>query len=296
MPAAPLFVTRKFPPKVGGMETFSAGVWRTVEGMSPDARLIANGGIQWRLVWWLPVALARIAVLVSRREVGVVLIGDALTYAAVSPLLHLTRTPHATLVMGLDITWANRAYRAVAHRSLRRAPSVIAISKATAETAAQVAGVDPDCIHVVRLGVPVPEATNDRRVARKALHRWLRVPDDHAVVVTVGRLVRRKGARWFVDEVLPELPPGTVFVVAGEGPERTGVVDAAARRGVADRVRVLGRVSDGERELLFRGADIFVQPNVRVPNDMEGFGLVTIEAAVRDALRSPAASRASATP
>jgi glycosyltransferase involved in cell wall biosynthesis len=201
-----------------------------------------------------------------------------------SPLLRLARIPHATLVMGLDITWANPAYRSVAHRALRRAPCVIAISRATAQTAVEVAGVEPDRIHVVRLGVPMSGVTDERKVARKELHRWLGLPDDHAVLVTVGRLVRRKGARWFVDEVLRGLPPDTTFVVAGEGPERSAVEDVATRRGLSHRVRVLGRVSDDERDLLFRGAEIFVQPNVRVANDMEGFGLVTIEAATRDTL------------
>ena len=50
---------------------------------------------------------------------------------------------------------------------------------------------------------------------------------------------------------------------------------------MADRTHLLGAVSDAEREDLLRGADLFIQANVRVPGDMEGFGLVTIEAAVR---------------
>ena len=34
-----LFVTRKFPPAVGGMETLASGVWRTLEAAAPDALL-----------------------------------------------------------------------------------------------------------------------------------------------------------------------------------------------------------------------------------------------------------------
>jgi glycosyltransferase involved in cell wall biosynthesis len=269
---------------VGGMETFSAGVWRSVARTWPDGRLIANGGTQRNLPWWLPVAMARTAYLVARRKVDFVLVGDALAYTVMAPLLRLLRVPHATLVMGLDITWQYRAYRFVAHRALRRAPSVIAISSATAETAEVVARVAPERIHVVRLGVPVPDEEVDRAVARKELNRWLGLADDRAVLLTVGRLVRRKGARWFVEHVLPALPPDVVLLVAGDGVERAALEEAAARRDLGDRVRLLGRVSDDERELLFRGVDAFVQPNVHVPNDMEGFGLVTIEAAVRDAL------------
>jgi glycosyltransferase involved in cell wall biosynthesis len=46
-------------------------------------------------------------------------------------------------------------------------------------------------------------------------------------------------------------------------------------------VHLLGRISDEEREQLLHGSDLFVQPNIEVPGDMEGFGLVTIEAALR---------------
>lgn len=277
-------MTRKFPPMVGGMETFSAGVWRCVDRLYPGSRLIANRGSQRRLVWWLPMALARTAVSIVRRRAGFVLVGDALTYTVMSPLLRIAGVRHATLVMGLDITWANPVYRTVAHRALRRAPAVIAISRATAATANRVAGVDPQRIHVVTLGVPSPGVGYDREDARNEVRSGLGLSDDADVLLTIGRLVRRKGARWFVEEVLPELPSSTVFVVAGDGPDRPAIEEAAARRGVSDRVRLLGRVTDAERELLFRGCDVFVQPNVAVADDMEGFGLVTIEAAARDTL------------
>jgi glycosyltransferase involved in cell wall biosynthesis len=46
-------------------------------------------------------------------------------------------------------------------------------------------------------------------------------------------------------------------------------------------VHLLGRVDDDERELLFRGVDLFVQPNVPVRGNMEGFGLAPVEAALR---------------
>jgi glycosyltransferase involved in cell wall biosynthesis len=41
---------------------------------------------------------------------------------------------------------------------------------------------------------------------------------------------------------------------------------------------MLGRVSDRDRNILFNTADLFLQPNVKVPGDMEGFGISVIEA------------------
>jgi glycosyltransferase involved in cell wall biosynthesis len=44
----------------------------------------------------------------------------------------------------------------------------------------------------------------------------------------------------------------------------------------------LNGVSDAVRDLLYAAADLFVLPNRRVPGDMEGFGIVALEAATRE--------------
>jgi len=281
MPDRLLFVTRKFPPSIGGMETLAAGVWRSLERSTPDALLIAHGGSNRELLRWLPVTLARVTGLLVRRRVRLVLAGDALMYTILFPLLKLFRVPSATMVMGLDLTYGNRLYRAVAHRALRRAPRVIAISSATAQTACSF-GVPAERVAVVRLGIPAPEVTpEDRALAAKEIRRRCGLAGDAVVLLTLGRLVRRKGSRWFTEHVLPSLPDNVVYLVAGDGAEREQLAAATAAAGVSHRVRLLGRVDDQTRELLMRGADAFVQPNIRVAGDMEGFGLVTIEAAVR---------------
>jgi phosphatidylinositol alpha-1,6-mannosyltransferase len=81
--------------------------------------------------------------------------------------------------------------------------------------------------------------------------------------------------------VLPQLPPHAHYLVAGVGAEEEPLRAAAQRLGLSDRVHLLGRVDDQAREQLLHGADLFVQPNVAVPGDMEGFGLVVVEAALR---------------
>jgi phosphatidylinositol alpha-1,6-mannosyltransferase len=281
MPARPLFVTRRFPPSVGGMQTLAAGVWRTLSAAVPHSVLLAHGGSNRALPWWLPSAVLRTARLVSSRRVDMVLTGDALMYAAVSPVLRLLRTPCSTMVLGLDMTYDNHAYRAVVYPALRRAENVIAISEATA-TVARDLGVPPERVHVVPLGVDSPEVTPEQRVeARGSLHELLGTGDERLLLLTLGRLVRRKGVVWFLRNVLPQLPSHVVYVVAGDGDDAERVRDTVAAMGLRERVQLLGEVDERERELLLQGADLFVQPNIRVPGDIEGFGLVTIEAAMR---------------
>lgn len=278
---APLFLTRKYPPSVGGMQTLAASVWRSLERLAPEARLIAHGGSNRMLPIWLVSALARTALAILRRDVDSVLTGDALMYSLSRPIIAVAGVPHASMIIGLDITYQNRLYRALVHRALRRAPRLIAISRATAEEARRI-GVPSDRITVVHVAVAVPAVTApDRRQASAAIRGRLSIAEGSVVMLTLGRLVRRKGVAWFLDEVLPRLPTNVTYIVAGGGPLEHELRHAAATFEAGDRVRILGEVDDQEREELLRGSDIFVQPNIRVPGDIEGFGLVVLEASMR---------------
>ncbi len=280
-----LFITRKFPPSVGGMQTLSADVWAALAATGPGQSLIAHGRSNLLLPIWLPVAVGRTLLTKLRGKVDVVLAGDALVFAALAPLLRLLKVRGAVLVHGKDVLWHNRLYRTIVLPQLGRADQVLAVSAATAD-AARSAGVPADRIEIIRLGVTVPAAGEQSPAdARVALRRRYGLRDSDAAVLLLGRQVRRKGAAWFCASVVPRLAPGTIVLVAGDGDDAPAVRRAvASSEGSAARVRILGAVSDADRELLLRGADIFVQPNIAVPGDMEGFGLVTIEAAMRGAL------------
>jgi phosphatidyl-myo-inositol dimannoside synthase len=98
------------------------------------------------------------------------------------------------------------------------------------------------------------------------------------VLCTTGRQIRRKGHAWFVDNVMPLLPAHVHFWLAGDGPEGPAIEAAAARHGLGGRVRRLGLLSDEQVANLYRGADLFVMPNIAVEGDIEGFGVVLLEA------------------
>jgi glycosyltransferase involved in cell wall biosynthesis len=262
------------------METLAAGVWRSLLTVRPGARKISHGGKNRDLVWWFPLSIVRLALLIVSRRMSFVLTGDALTYAVVRPLLWVFRVPSATMILGLDVTYENRLYQAIVRTPLRAAPAVIAISAATADRARE-SGVPPERISVLRLGVRTPPTGTDRDADTNALRRRLGLGNEDLLLLTLGRLVRRKGVRWFCEFVMPGLAPHVHYLVAGDGPDEGGIRAAAERAGVTDRVHQLGRVTDAEFEELMGGADVFVQPNIAVPGDIEGFGLVTVEAAMR---------------
>jgi glycosyltransferase involved in cell wall biosynthesis len=98
------------------------------------------------------------------------------------------------------------------------------------------------------------------------------------LLLSLGRLVKRKGICWFVEHVMPHLIPSYSYIVAGEGPETDMLRSIIRGTSLSDYVFLLGRVSDRTRKLIYHVADIFIMPNLECGDDVEGFGIAAIEA------------------
>ncbi len=275
---AVMFVSRRYPPSVGGMQTLARSIHLALEEHS-DVTLVALGRSQKHLPWFLPYASGRVHHAARSGGVDRLVFGDALVYATISPLLPRSAPPCVVMVHGRDLTFESRPYRAVVEAALRRADRVVANSHSTAAIVTR-AGVDPSRCVVLNPGVELSEPwPGTREQAADRLRQRYGLPDNSRLLLNVGRLVRRKGVAWFVSEVMPQLPATTVLLVAGSGPEEASIGKAIEACGLEARVRPLGYVDDETRALLFAGSDIFVMPNVPVAGDVEGFGLVAVEAA-----------------
>jgi len=275
-----LYVTRKFPPSIGGMELLAESLDHALRSLRPTHSVTLSRS-QRHLPWFLPVAGARTAWRLARRDVEWVVCGDPIVLTALQPALSAARVKVAVVVHGLDLVFPSRPYRAVTRRALAQVDRVLAISAATRNEALRL-GVSAEKLVDLHPGLPHPPPT-DRETAGRVLRQRLGLVGSTFLISTVGRLVPRKGVRFFVSDVLPALPRHVHYLVAGEGPEAEPIRRAAAAAGVTDRVHLLGRVPDADRDALFDGTDAVVMPNLSRPGDMEGFGLVALEAALRGA-------------
>ena len=188
----------------------------------------------------------------------------------------ICRKPVCCIVHGLDITYANPLYQAFwVSFALRRMNRLFAVGNETIRQA-RARGVAADACRFIPNGVDVApesvEAEGDTaRVRRQGEGFYL---------LTLGRLVERKGVAWFLREVFPLLGDDVHYWIAGDGPCRGEIEAAVAALPSPERVTVFGQVSAAEKSALMREADLFVQPNIPVAGDMEGFGLVVLEAAI----------------
>lgn len=220
------------------------------------------------------------------RRIKVILGGSALVTPLVLVLAKVFRRRAAVYVHGLDLIYPSLIYQALCVRWIRYCDRVVANSRYTASMA-EAKKARRDSIHVippgVRVELPVPLEAKE---AKKGLGLAGR-----KVLLYVGRLARRKGVKEFLQRALPKIAeavPGVCFVIVGENPSDSMVhrddIMGELRRAAQDmrlddQVRFLGWLEDEDLAKVYLASDILVLPVLPLRGDVEGFGIVILEAA-----------------
>lgn len=187
--------------------------------------------------------------------------------------------PFVCYIHGEDISTAldSREHTMLVRRVLNNATFLIANSHNTAAMLRETWGIDRDKIHVLHPGVDTnyfSPATPDS-VIRASL-RWT----NRRVVLTVGRLQRRKGHDMMIRAlpIIRRVVPDVLYAIAGDGAERDRLQQLAREEDVTDYVQFLGEISDEQLLQCYRQCNLFALPNRQDGTDIEGFGMVLLEA------------------
>ncbi|HWB75289.1 MAG TPA: glycosyltransferase family 4 protein [Nannocystaceae bacterium] len=297
MSAAPLVLaTLNFPPAIGGIESLSAALAGALVDAGVELSVLAPAHADasafdrtlpyevTRFVggrvrhFGLTAALERALVRGPDRVLFMQWTGATMAMA----MRGLVRAPRRVAMVchgkemlvnvhGSPATpWHNWARRTV----LRMADPLFAVSRFTASRAIAL-GVDPERVCVLNPGVDLQRfrpIADEPDAPEFEGHRGPRL-------VTVTRLVPRKGVDTVI-EALAKLPANVRYFVGGDGPDRARLLALAEQHGVADRVRLLGRVPDDRIAPLYRHADwvLLVSRQQELAGDVEGFGMVLLEA------------------
>ena len=118
--------------------------------------------------------------------------------------------------------------------------------------------------------IPLPYSPIEfKRTTRKELGLF---PDRH-YIVSVGRLVKRKGYGYLVEAFARTKDPRAELLIVGDGPELEPLRQLARERAVADRVHLLGYQTEERKFQYLDNADLYV-----LSSEHEGFGIVLQEA------------------
>jgi phosphatidylinositol alpha-1,6-mannosyltransferase len=228
---------------------------------------------QYTSMWW---KLRRI---VRRDHVTAIHCSKCLPEGWLAWLLRRSEgLPYLCYVHGeeLNLAGQSRELAWLTRRVLNGAGFVIANSRNTQQIL-ETWSVPPARIHVLNPGVDteqfrpaLPDETVQQRLG------W----QGRTVVLTVGRLQKRKGHDHLI-RVLPRIRravPNVLYAVVGDGEEKGALEALVKSEGMGEHVRFHGELADDDLIRCYQQCDLFVLPNRQVGQDIEGFGMVLVEA------------------
>jgi phosphatidylinositol alpha-1,6-mannosyltransferase len=278
-----LLVTPDFPPAKGGIQLLMHGVAANATrtrvrvltlGSEGDADFDRAGQLDVRRVWndRANRPLAALALNAhSLREAlrfrpDVILSGHVVVSLGALVLKRLLGVPLVQYVHADEF----RVRPRVTAAAVSRADAVIAVSNYTRELTLA-AGARPERVHLIHPGVdPAGPARADR--------------ESRPTLLTIATLLFRYKGHDLMLRALPLVRarvPDVQWVVIGDGPFRPAVERGVEAYGLDGSVRLLGKVSDAERDAWLERAHVFCMPS-RLPTGGvggEGYGIAYLEAA-----------------
>ncbi|NQZ18754.1 MAG: glycosyltransferase family 4 protein [Bdellovibrionales bacterium] len=189
--------------------------------------------------------------------------------------------PYSIIVHAMEIVESNETLKKRIRSKLTKlkvktfsqAHKVICISQYTKEKVLSQKLCSPQKIEVIHNGVNPNKFKSQASPQKK--------DDEGPILLTVARLVPHKG----IDQVLYSLPPllrdfpKLQYWLVGSGADRERLANITKELQVEDKVRFLGAVGNEDLPGLYAQADLFILLSREDKHNVEGFGLVFLEAA-----------------
>jgi len=243
---------------------------------------IATGGRIGKLIGslkWLSLnrEIKRIA---KNHKIELIQVGQILPLGTVALMLNRQQNlPYIIYTHGLDILLPQkfRRKKIILKKIISQAKGIIANSHFTQDELLELGAAAEKIITVN----PCPNLANQEVSEWKINEiRETYGLKNKKILLTVGRLVKRKGH----DMVIESLPlilkrvPNLIYLIIGDGPELKNLETKINQKGLRDKVRFLTHVTTQELPAFYSLCDVFIMPARQIGPDVEGFGIVYLEA------------------
>ncbi|HSX47579.1 MAG TPA: glycosyltransferase family 4 protein [Patescibacteria group bacterium] len=272
-----LIVSRKYPPSVGGMELFAKELYESLNHQT-NVILVKYGGPRLLSPLIIPILWLKAAFFLLTRKIDIIHISDGMQAPIGVLVAKVFNKKSVVVIHGLDFTWPNWLYQKLVPPAVKKSDALLCISRAVKEQVLS-SGIDKNKSFFIPLGVKdIYYLDSDKKENRKLLG----LDENKPLLLSVGRLVKRKGLTWFIEYVFVQLVktfPELNLLIVGDGTELQNLEMLVNKYNLSNNVIIKNNLTDKEVKYAYNAADIFVMPNIKVQGDIEGFGLVLLEAA-----------------
>ncbi len=302
-----LFITHKYPPSIGGMENQS---FHLIKGVSAEAKVhkIVFDGKGSVFSFYLSLKRKVKRILSENPGIELIHCNDGTVGVICSWITALQGIKSVVTLHGLDVVFPNRYFQKRLIKRLQAYDKVITVSSATKEECIK-RGFDADRVDVIPNGVD--HDISDMPIDLNVLHQRILDkgvdPKGKRILISMGRAVKRKGFSWFIENVLPKLGDDVLYAMIGPFKTKATLKDKLLKLlpsklakeitllfGIptdqetirqllqdpmySSKIVSLGKLPFGELVSCLAASDLFIMPNINIDGDLEGFGLVALEA------------------
>lgn len=217
---------------------------------------------------------------VKQYQPDIILFSSMVSAAVLPFLFSKPRVPCVTINHGQDVTLPVKIYQRYLPMVFKQLQGVISVSEATRQACIE-RGMNPEKGVVLPNGVETRAKNEppDKQSAKAQIEKIFGVDlSGHSLLLSVGRQVKRKGHVWFLNEVLHKLKSNVFFLLIGDGPQHEAIIATRNKSSLKQKIVIAGKQPDPFLDMAYAAADLFIMPNIPVEGDMEGFGIVLLEA------------------
>jgi phosphatidylinositol alpha-1,6-mannosyltransferase len=299
-----LLITENFPPKPGGSgrwfwELYSRlpkNEYEILAGEDPaavkhdsDAEIhILRGNLtssEWGfkssvgLKFYFKSALL-VRKIIKQRQITELHCGRVLPEGVIAWFLNIfTGIPYVCYVHGEDLETAqsSREQYFICGQVIKRAKTIICNSQNSANIVAKFGSEAVAKTKVLHPGVDsdifVPQEKDESILSALG---W----SERKVALTVGRLQARKGQDMMIraiPQIIKEIP-SFLYAVVGDGEQKQELLQLVEELELQSYVQFLSGISDEKMIECYQQCNLFILPNRTIDQDIEGFGMVLVEA------------------
>lgn len=307
-----LFVSHKHPPGTGGMEKQN---YELVEGIAKYTkihRLVFQKDKESLLMFFWQLNRSILRILNENPNIQIVHFNDGLIAAIALRHKGYQNLKRVVTLHGLDVVFPWPYFQKKILPKFNMYDQIIAVSHATAIEAIN-RGIAPEKVTVIANGVDHQIAEIPPQSLEELQNRYPSIKSKGSFMITLGRPVQRKGFSWLLDQVVREMPnefqllmigpynaksswlekllnllPKRIYqmltLFLGYPSDEKNIRKLLKDPDIGSKVEHLGKIPFDDLRSFLVHSSSFLMPNIQVPGDMEGFGLVCLEASLAGTL------------
>jgi phosphatidylinositol alpha-1,6-mannosyltransferase len=216
--------------------------------------------------------------IIKREKPDVLLVGNGNDAYWAKNLNRLIRLPYVVLLHGTELLNYNprnetnhqkRGPLSLARMLIANSQYTKSLAMKLGINASKIAILHPGCDpEIFRPGLPVDDLKK---------HLGL---ENRRIVLTVGNLVKRKGHDKTIEAInlIKDEIPNVSYLIVGDGIYKKNLEDLVVSRSLQDHVKFIGSCSNADLPKYYNLCDVFVMASRDMDDNVEGYGMVFIEA------------------